>query len=75
MGFVTLGLFSLNIQGLRGFIINVESWICSSSLFLCIGVLYDRTHTFSQILWESVHGAAFSVFSYFCWKLEFTWDQ
>jgi len=39
MGFVTLGLFSLNIQGLEGsLIIMLSHGFVSSALFLCIGV-------------------------------------
>jgi NADH-quinone oxidoreductase subunit M len=46
MGFVTLGLFSLNIQGLEGsLIIMLSHGFVSSALFLCIGVLYERHHT------------------------------
>lgn len=46
MGFVTIGLFSLNIQGLEGsIIIMLSHGFVSSGLFLCIGVLYERHHT------------------------------
>ena len=46
MGFVTLGIFSLNIQGLEGSIILMLSHgLVSSALFLCIGILYDRYQT------------------------------
>ena len=46
MGFVTIGIFSLNIQGLEGSIILMLSHgLVSSALFLCIGVLYDRYKT------------------------------
>ena len=46
MGFVTLGLFSLNIQGIEGaLLLMLSHGFVASSLFLCIGVLYDRTHT------------------------------
>lgn len=46
MNFVTLGLFSGNIQGIEGSILLMLSHgIVSSALFLCIGVLYDRHKT------------------------------
>nr|YP_009710065.1 NADH dehydrogenase subunit 4 [Coleochaete scutata]QFU80170.1 NADH dehydrogenase subunit 4 [Coleochaete scutata] len=46
MNFVTLGLFSLNIQGIEGSILLMLSHgLVSSALFLCVGVLYDRHHT------------------------------
>ena len=46
MNFVTLGMFSLNVQGIEGSILVMLSHgIVSSALFLCIGVLYDRHKT------------------------------
>ncbi|YP_717299.1 nad4 (mitochondrion) [Ostreococcus tauri] len=46
MGFVTLGLFSLNMQGVEGAVLLMLSHgFVASALFLCIGILYDRTHT------------------------------
>lgn len=46
MGFVTLGIFSLNVFGLEGSILLMLSHgIVSSGLFLCVGVLYDRFQT------------------------------
>lgn len=46
MGFVTIGIFSLNIQGIEGSILLMLSHgLVSSALFLCIGVLYDRYKT------------------------------
>jgi proton-translocating NADH-quinone oxidoreductase chain M len=46
MGFVTLGLFSLNVQGIEGSILLMLSHgFVSSALFLCVGVLYDRHKT------------------------------
>ena len=44
MGFVTLGIFTFNKQGIEGSIFQMISHgIISASLFLCVGVLYDRT--------------------------------
>ena len=43
MGFVTIGIFTLNVQGLEGSIILMLSHgLVSSALFLCVGILYDR---------------------------------
>jgi NADH-quinone oxidoreductase subunit M len=46
MGFVTLGIFTLNQQGVTGAIFQMLSHgIVSAALFLCVGVIYDRMHT------------------------------
>lgn len=46
MGFVTLGIFSFNKQGLDGAIFQMISHgVVSGALFLCVGVVYDRMHT------------------------------
>ncbi len=46
MGFVTLGLFVMNPQGVEGGIFQMLSHgIVSGALFLCVGVVYDRLHT------------------------------
>ena len=46
MGFVTLGIFTLTQQGIEGSIIQMISHgLVSAALFLCVGVLYDRTHS------------------------------
>jgi len=46
MGFVTLGLFSMNMLGVQGAIFQMISHgFISSALFLCVGVIYDRMHT------------------------------
>ena len=46
MGFVTIGIFSFNIQGLQGAMVQMISHgLVSGALFLCIGVLYDRMHS------------------------------
>ncbi len=43
MGFVTIGIFVLNKQGLEGSIIlMISHGLTSAALFLCVGVLYDR---------------------------------
>jgi len=46
MGFVTIGVFTLTMQGLQGGIFQMLSHgIVSAALFLCVGVIYDRMHT------------------------------
>ena len=46
MGFVTMGIFTLNVQGIQGGIFQMLSHgIVSAALFLCVGVVYDRMHT------------------------------
>ena len=46
MGFVTIGIFCLNTQGLDGAVFQMVSHgIISGALFLAIGVIYERTHT------------------------------
>jgi proton-translocating NADH-quinone oxidoreductase chain M len=46
MGFVTLGLFSLNMQGIEGaLLLMISHGLVASALFLCVGVLYDRHKT------------------------------
>jgi NADH-quinone oxidoreductase subunit M len=46
MGYVTMGIFAANEQGLQGSIFQMLSHgIVSGALFLCVGVVYDRTHT------------------------------
>lgn len=46
MGYVTLGIFTGNPQGLEGAVFQMLSHgIVSAALFLCVGVVYDRMHT------------------------------
>ena len=46
MGFVTLGIFTIQQQGLEGSIIQMISHgLVSAALFLCVGVIYDRFHS------------------------------
>jgi NADH-quinone oxidoreductase subunit M len=46
MGFVTMGIFTLNHQGIEGGIFQMLSHgVVSGALFLCVGVVYDRVHT------------------------------
>ncbi|MCP9446682.1 MAG: NADH-quinone oxidoreductase subunit M [Nitrospira sp.] len=46
MGFVTLGLFTFNLQGIEGAVMQmVNHGITTGGLFLCVGIIYDRTHS------------------------------
>jgi NADH-quinone oxidoreductase subunit M len=46
MGFVTLGFFIFNSQGMEGGLVQMVSHgFISAAMFLCIGVLYDRVHS------------------------------
>jgi NADH-quinone oxidoreductase subunit M len=46
MGFVTMGIFTMNEQGIQGAIFQMISHgLVSGALFLCVGVIYDRMHT------------------------------
>lgn len=46
MGFVTLGYFLMQDSSLEGAIVQMISHgLISAALFLCIGILYDQTHS------------------------------
>ena len=46
MGYVTMGIFAANAQGVQGALFQMLSHgIISGGLFLCVGVVYDRMHT------------------------------
>ena len=46
MGFVTLGIFTIQQQGIEGSIIQMISHgLVSAALFLTVGVIYDRMHS------------------------------
>jgi NADH-quinone oxidoreductase subunit M len=46
MGFVTMGIFAGNAQGVQGALYQMLSHgVISGALFLCVGVVYDRMHT------------------------------
>ena len=58
MGYVTLGIFTMNQQSLEGSIIQMISHgLVSAALFLCVGVVYDRMH--SRLI--STYGGVVSV--------------
>ena len=46
MGFVTLGIFVFNSQGIQGAVLQMfNHGIVTAALFICVGQLYDRTHS------------------------------
>ena len=46
LGFVTLGIFSLNAAGIQGAILQgVNHGLSTGALFFLVGVLYEQTHT------------------------------
>jgi len=45
MGFVILGIFVLNQQGLEGAILEMfNHGVLTGALFLCVGIVYERIH-------------------------------
>ncbi len=47
LGFVTLGLFVLNTQGIQGGVLQmVNHGLSTGALFLLVGMLYERRHTY-----------------------------
>jgi NADH-quinone oxidoreductase subunit M len=51
MGYITLGVFALNQQGVEGGILQMLSHgISTGGLFLLVGVIYERTHT--RNIWD-----------------------
>jgi NADH-quinone oxidoreductase subunit M len=70
MGFVTMGLFSMTEQGIEGAMFQMVSHgLVSGALFLCVGVVYDRTHTRQIAAYGGLvhrmplYAAAFMVFT------------
>jgi len=46
MGFVTLGIFVLNTNGIEGGMLQmINHGITTGALFLCVGMIYERTHS------------------------------
>jgi NADH-quinone oxidoreductase subunit M len=46
MGYVTMGTFAMNQEGIQGALFQMLSHgLVSGALFLCVGVVYDRMHT------------------------------
>ena len=47
MGFVTMGIFAATSEAVQGAVIQMLSHgLVSSALFLCVGIVYDRMHTY-----------------------------
>jgi len=56
MGFVTLGIFSFNSEGIEGAILQmVTHGITTGALFLMVGQLYDRTHSRAMADYGGLH--------------------
>jgi len=46
MGFVTFGIFALNLRGIEGGILQMfNHGVTTGALFLLVGLIYERTHT------------------------------
>ena len=46
LGFVMLGLFALNVQGIQGGILQmINHGLSTGALFLIVGMIYERRHT------------------------------
>ncbi len=46
LGFVVLGIFAFNMEGIQGaLIVMVAHGLATGALFLCVGMIYDRRHT------------------------------
>ena len=70
MGFVTMGIFAANTQGIQGAVYQMISHgLVSGALFLCTGVLYDRMHTYEIAAYGGLvqrmplYAVAFMVFT------------
>jgi NADH-quinone oxidoreductase subunit M len=62
MGFVTLGTFLLNEQGIKGAILQmINHGITTGALFICVGIIYERTHS-REISANSALGMAMPVY-------------
>jgi NADH-quinone oxidoreductase subunit M len=70
MGFVTMGIFAANVNGVQGAIFQMISHgLVSGALFLSVGVVYDRMHTREIAAYGGLvermpkYAAAFMVFT------------
>jgi NADH-quinone oxidoreductase subunit M len=64
MGFIVLGMFSLNATGMDGAVIQmINHGLTTGALFACVGVIYERYHTreMSELsgLWDRLPLLAF----------------
>ena len=56
MGFVTLGIFVFNSQGIQGAVLQMfNHGIIIAALFISVGLLYDRTHSRSISDYGGLH--------------------
>ncbi len=56
MGFVTLGIFVFNSQGIQGSILQMfNHGITTAALFIAVGQLYDRTHSREISVYGGLH--------------------
>ena len=56
MGFVTLGIFVFNSQGIQGAVLQMfNHGVTSAALFISVGQLYDRTHSRSISHYGGLH--------------------
>ena len=67
MGFVTLGIFVFNRQGIQGAILQMfNHGITTGALFMAIGQLYDRTHSRSMNDYGGLHKTMPRFVALFC---------
>jgi NADH-quinone oxidoreductase subunit M len=46
MGFATLGIFVLNVNGIEGAtLVMINHGVTTGALFICVGLIYERLHT------------------------------
>jgi len=65
MGFVTIGLFSLNVQGIEGAILLMLSHgFVASALFLCVGTFQTNTWIATLAATGMILGGAYSIWLY-----------
>ena len=65
MGFVTLGIFSLNPIGIKGAILQmINHGIVTGALFMCVGVIYERTHS-REISYYGSLATSFPIYAAF----------
>ena len=65
MGFITMGLFLFNKDGVEGGILQMfNHGISTGALFLCVGLIYERTHSrdISTYGWVAKKTPIFAVF-------------
>jgi len=67
MGFVTLGIFVFNSQGIQGAILQMfNHGITTGALFLGVGQLYDRTHSRAIVDYGGLHQRMPRFVAFFC---------